>query len=527
MKYIKSFLIGFIVILSSGASVSYADCIEDAGDVFLAVFTGGASYAICQMVETIELLLHTVRATIRTMSNIANDTVNAAVRTVNESANSVMNTANTVMRQFSALTRSLQSTKSNAIRSAEARAEKQRQEMLRANVSATNTEIVKVDTLSDSQRSSISNLPSKNTNSGKVPTKLGSKSKINQAKINQAKRSIVNKNTKTSRSNNFASVQEIEQAMNDAIDKVSTLETNAAANPFRHIESSVNLAKNTAERQMSNALRIAETTALAPLRELENIFTDFLSNPANIADPTSVVRAHIQRVTESMLNATEEMHSMIINEPLAMINDTNAELGRLTADFEEAERIHQAMREVERKGDKASVLALNRLVHGIRVRGSSTTTATVIAARTTDSSTESSSANKKHGMKISSSKLSPGAKASFQLHPQLDKLIKELNTGSNKLATINLDKVPSSIEQRAKVELDRITKNKSPAEVSAIKQQYKQQALNFANKYPNMKVKVNQNFDQKFDLLLNNNQRPRGIENDALQPRLNRSIIEN
>jgi len=107
-KYFRNtaFKIAIIISLCSFANLSHASsCHNSPGKWFAAVFTGGISYQICRIRETINEMLQLVNETRQRMTTLVNDTISHSKQVIENRGNSIKNSVNRNMNALADINR--------------------------------------------------------------------------------------------------------------------------------------------------------------------------------------------------------------------------------------------------------------------------------------------------------------------------------------------------------------------------------------------------------------------------------------
>jgi hypothetical protein len=293
---------------------------DDAGDVFGAIFSGGISVAVCQTVETVQSLIRTVQTVASSMDRMTREDIATAQRAVNNTANSVINNTNNAMRQFSSMV-------SDANRMVNDASQRARTPVttLRATTSNIRTQLIPG---LQHQGAPIQHHPSATSASP------------------------------------MADPHAIAGVMRQAADTMVRMQSDLTSHAVNHILSVARQAGNIAQRHVGAARRIAETSVTAPLGQLEAMLNDLVRRPERIFDPSSIVNESIERLTRAMMQVTEQINHEIMSEALASINDIDQEMRRVTGDLGMAQNIHRAMSLLAQRHDQQSLNALRSLIGG-------------------------------------------------------------------------------------------------------------------------------------------------------------------
>ena len=477
MKRLSSALIGFFMMVMGGVPLAYAGCMDDAGDAVAAFFTGGASYATCQVVDTVRSLLRTVQTIAASMTRMINDTIDAARRGVDDTANSIESNTRNAMRN-------LQSKVNEASRMASQASDAASPQAQLAETAGANQQAAGI------QQQALSN-------NVRIARPAGSPSGLNQRSVQQlrpgtrmqaqgmqqaqAPRPMSRMGgVQQMNPSSGASSRDIANTMRQAANTMQSIHNDLASHAVNQIIGAARQAKNLAERHVGAAQRIGQTTVVAPMQQLQDMLGDLLRHPGRIFDPSAMVNETIERMTVAMTQVTEQIHHEIMNEALATIGDIDGHIRRMTGDVSRADNIHQAMIKLQRRKDEQSLNELRTLL-----RGSS------------DSMMRLASMLKIMPDMVMMQQSSE-QKSESKFKPMIDALKRENNKLRNDILKAQRGQMPANTEQRAKNELNRMLAGKSPDEQQAIKNQLKNDLKNRYAGNEKALAQINRHFEQRF-----------------------------
>lgn len=433
-----------VLTMVAGVKPAYAGCLDDAGDVIGAFVTGGASYAVCEAVETIESMIRLVRSTAESMGRMVQESIDAATGAVRGRAQSLTRMTNALMEDIG----------------------KKANEAQRLVAPAT----------SGGARPPVA---------VEAPTKL----------LTPKPAVAVAAAPKAAAGPTAADARELERALREGAEYVGRVHSELHAHVARHLLGAAEMAVNHATRGLEAARRVGEVSLLAPLRELEQMLNELLRDPARIFDPSALVRESIERLTRAMTQVAEQIHREITQEALATLRDADQHRQRLIADAWRVARVHHAMMTAHRERTDESLRALRAALSSVGAGGSATA----------DSTPRSAALQALAGLDLMAPLASTSTAAARQaaqqaaaLKTQSDKLAKLQAQGLQA-------KLPPAVEQRAKEELARQLQGKSAAEAEAYKRQLKAQLA--ARYQGNAKVQdsLNREFEGRFAAVLRAN----------------------
>lgn len=431
-------LYALLLTMIGGVPIAYAGCMDDVGDAVLGFFTGGVSYAVCQAIETVKSIIRTVEIIIGSMARMTNETVNTARQLVHDTANSIATNTRNAMNQLSSMVndaRRLAATPPAAI------------------------------------------LPPAGLTSRRID---GKNPTLSLEQVERIRHPLAN-------------MDELRATLRQGAATLGRIHLTLQSQAVNHIQSATQLAINQAERHLNSANRIAETSVMAPLRQIGEMLNGLLSHPERIFDPGSLVNETIERLTLAMTQVVERMHHEVTGEALATIHGVDQHLRRVTSETAVASRIHAAMVKAHQSRTQQSLDELRTALRagpgglpgGLTVR----TTIGVHA--------------------------SPGMSALLAM-PNLQQLrnnsiqqanrpylqhVNALKLQSAKLKEIRQQgptgRLPPGTEQRAKAELDRLLKGKTPAEAEQIKRNLKSQLQAKLRSNPKALAELDRRFDDR------------------------------
>ncbi len=437
----KKSLVAFYALLLTmigGVPIAYAGCMDDVGDALGAFFSGGASYAICSMIETVKSIIRVVETLTGSMTRIVNDTIGTARQMVHDTANSINQNTRNAMNQLS-----------NMVSDAQ---------RLAAAPPAT-APLVRVGVATSPGVAAL-----KQTGTQAPGTKMVALAPVPMADAAQ-----------------------LQAALRQGADTMARIHSTLQSQAVNHILSATQLAKNQAERHLNAARRIGETSVMAPLRQLEQMLNGLLAHPERLFDPTSIVNESIERLTIAMTQVTEQIHHEISNEALATINGIDQHLRRVTGDTAVASQLHNAMTKAHQRRTQQS---LDELRAALRVANGDPTSRASMAARLPAGTLIMPNVQQLRMASIQKAGLP------FQQHTNALKMhAAKLNDARQQGLA---GRLPPGAEQRAKAELDRLLKGKTPAEAEQIKRNLKTQMQAKFQKNPKALDEINRRFDDRF-----------------------------
>lgn len=467
MKKQFNVLMGFLLVTLGGVPLAYAGCMDDAGDAVAAFFTGGASYAVCSTVETVQSLIRTVQTIIGSMERTTNESINTAQQVVNNTASSIETNTNNAMRHFQEMV-----TDANRMASAADR-DTQPQNKLTSLSPTSKLATQQPIKLAAAPTTTAAPAPQLKLKPGVQPS---ASAQMQHSAMPQAQASMASQAP-------AASAQDIRNTMHQAADTLSRMHNTLSSTAVNQILGAAQQARNLAERHINAARRIAETSVMAPLHQLEQMLNDLVRHPERIFDPSAMVNESVERMTRAMTEVTEQIHHEIMNEALATVGDIDRQLRQLSGDSAKAEQIHDSMAKLQQRHDQQSLNELRRLLGG---GGGSSIAAGKI--------------------KILPNLLVMKQTAAQQSSRSMKTFIDALNRDNNKLRSTKLmvaqGRLPTNIEQQAKAELNRMLQGKSTTESTAIKNRLKTQISNDVRNNPKALAELNQHFDERFTVAL-------------------------
>lgn len=477
MRKLFNAILGLMLMTMAGVPLAYAGCMDDAGDAVAAFFTGGASLAICQTVETVQSMIRTVQTVMGSMERITRETIRTAKQSVDDTANSMVNNTNRAMRQIDHMVAD-----ANRMAGAAQRRASANRPIHRAKPAVQAQ--FKQPSLSGVQQA---NLGHKQQNRSASSSSLQQQSRVRQP-LNHAEGTQA-----LADSTRNAPANEIRDTMRQAADMMSHMQSDLANHAVRQIRGAANQARHMAERHVGAASRIAESSVMAPLRQLKQMLQDLVAHPERIFDPTSMVNESVERITRAMTQVTEQIHHEIMSEALATIGDVDQQLQRLTGDSRQAERIHQAMARLERQKDQLSLRALRQLV------GSPASPAPAPSLH--------KAAGKLKRNLVSTHMqdlMRPVRQAGSNPFSAYIRSLKRDNLSLNKTRRLAASgRLQPGIQKRAQAAVDRMVKNKSPAQVRTIRLRLKQRLSRQVHGNPRALAEINRHFDRRFANLAN------------------------
>ncbi len=448
----KKTLIAFTILLSTGLGsmqVARADtCMDSPEEATAAFFSGGASYLFCKAVETVQSLARVVQTLADSVVRMTNDTIGTARQLVHDAANAVDQNARNAMNRLNGIV-------NDAHR-------------LAATPVAAAAPPAKAD-LATAPGVAVQNVAA-------------------QKKGTQKKEPIL-----TFSSDPMADLAQLQAALRQADNTLQRIHTELSTQVVNHIYSTAQLAKNQAENHLNAARRISETSVMAPLRQLEQMLNDLLRHPDRLFDPTALVNETIERLTIAMTQVVEQMHREVTHEALATVHGLDQHTRRLIGDTAAASRIHEAMTRAHRLRTQKS---LDDLLAALRGSGSPASRAAMPIPP---------------GLLI---QMMPNIQQTHQVsvdkakRPYLQHInaLKQHGTNfKNMRAMKQANRLPPGTEQRAKAELDRLLKGKSPAEAEIIKRDLKTRLLAQYRNLPVVTAELNRNIDSRFAVHLRAN----------------------
>jgi hypothetical protein len=437
----KKMLIAFAILLSTGLGsmqVARADaCMDSAEEAVAAFWSGGLSYLICKTIETTQSMIRVVQTLANSMTRMTNETIDTARQLVHETANSIDQNTRNAMNRLAGMVndaRRLAATPSSA-------------PAARVGV-ATSPGVAALK---------------QHGNQAQGP-KLVSTAPVPMADPNQ-----------------------LRDALRQGADTLQRLHADLNSQAVNHIYSAAQLAKNQAERHLNAARRIGETSVMAPIRQLEQMLNDILRHPERLLDPTSLVNESIERLTVAMTQVVEQIHHEISSEALATVRGVDQHVRRVTGDTAIATRIHEAMTKAHRARTQQSLDELRAAL-----RDGSGSPASRAAMPLPSGLMFQFMPNVQQKRQASVDK----ARQPYLQHINALKL-----QGSNiksMRAMKQANRLPPGTEQRAKAELDRLLKGKTPQEAEQVKRDLKARLQTKYGNQPRVMAELNRNFDSRF-----------------------------
>ncbi len=443
----KKSLVAFYALLLTligGVPIAYAGCMDDAGDALGAFFTGGASYAICSMIETVKSIIRVVETLTGSMTRMIGESINTARQLVMDTANSIdQNTRNT-MNRLSGM-------------------------------------------VSDARRLAAAPPPPAHS----VQSRIGAAQPATSALKQQVGSVPSGAGLAIARNQPMADAAQLQAALRQGADTLGRIHSELHTQVVNHILSATQLAKNQAERHLNSARRIGETSLMAPLRQLEQMLNGLIAHPERLFDPTSLVNESIERLTTAMTQVVEQMHHEITNEALATVHGIDQHIRRVTADTTVASKVHEAMTKAHQRRTQQS---LDELRAALREASGDSNSRAAFAVRLPAGSV-GRLFMMPNTQQLRTASLQK-AKLPFLQHTNTLKLhaAKFKDMRQQGLA----GRLPPGAEQRAKAELDRLLKGKTPAEAEQIKRNLKTQMQAKFQKNPKALAEINRRFDDRF-----------------------------
>ena len=499
MKRLSSAFMGFLLMVMGGVPLAYASCMDSGRDAVAAFFTGGASYATCQIVDTVRSLLRTVQTIASSMTRMINDTIDTARRGVDDTANSIERNTRNAMR-------GLQTKMNEATRMASQASEAASPQAQLAETNAANQRAAGI------QQQALSN-------NVRIARPARSPSSLNQRAAQQLRpntqmqaQGVQQARSPGSRSqmgavqqmnpSSGASPRDIASTMQQAASTMQSIHNDLASHAVNQIIGAARQAKNLAERHVGAAQRIGQTTLVAPLQQLQDMLADLLRHPRRIFDPSAMVNETIERMTLAMTQVTEQIHREIMNEALATIGDVDGHIRRMTGDVSRADEIHQAMVKLQRRKDERSLNELRTLL-----RNSS------------DSMTRLASMLKIMPNMVMMQQSSE-QKSESKFRPMIDALKRENARLRNDILKARRGQLPANTEQRARNELQRMLAGKSPDEQQAVKNQLKNELKNRYGANEEALAQINRHFDERFSSAFKIRVMPKPLKINPMAPPL-------
>ncbi len=435
-------LYALLLTLIGGVPIAYAGCMDDAGDAIGAFFTGGASYAICSMIETVKSIIRVVETLTGSMTRIVNESVDTARQLVHDTANSIDQNTRNAMNQLS-----------NLVNDAR---------RLAAAPPATTTPGVRIG----------------------VPITPGVATHKQTGTQTQGAKMVALAPVP------MADAAQLQAALRQGADTMARIHSALQSQAVNHILSATQLAKNQAERHLNAARRIGETSVMAPLRQLEQMLNGLLAHPERLFDPTSLVNESIERLTTAMTQVVEQMHHEITNEALATVQGVDQHIRRVTGDTAVASKLHEAMTKAHQRRTQQSLDELRAALRA--ANGDSASRAAMAVHMPAGIHARVLMPNVQQLRTASLQK----ARFPFQQHANALKMhaAKFKDMRQQGLA----GRLPPGAEQRARAELDRLLKGKTPAEAEQIKRNLKTQMQAKFQKNPKALAEINRRFDDRF-----------------------------
>lgn len=437
---------GFLL-TAAGARQAVARCMDDAGDAIAAFFTGGVSYAICQIIETVEALIQTVRTVAERVGRLVQDTISAAQRFAQEAARSVESNTRALLGEMGTMVNEA------------------RQFAQSAAPGRPPGPALDAVTKSLGVKGMTPALPG--------PPMAGPAGPARP----------------------LADPAELERALREGADLLGRIHQTVQTQVANHILSAAETAGRAVLRHLDAARRIAESVLLAPLRVLQQLLSDLLRHPERLFDPSAQVRETLRRVTNAMLDIAAQIHREVTEEALATLRDADRHVRRMTADAGLMTRVHGAMARAhrERTGEALDELrAALRAAGGGGAAGAGTGTAGVPPSVALSALA-----------RLDIGRLAQEALQSQQQssRPFAD-LAQSLTREGDKLLAVEARglqaALPPQVEQRARNELQRMLQGKSQAEAEEVKRNLKSQALARYQAQPKVREAVERNFDTRF-----------------------------
>ncbi len=438
----KKTLIAFAILLSTGLGsmqVARADtCMDSAEEAVAAFWSGGASYLICKTVETVQSMVRVVQTLSSSIVRMTNDTVNAARQLVHDAANAVDQNARNAMNRLNGM-------------------------------------------VSDARR--LATTPAAAPAPSTKPVIAAAPVAAAQKKGAQTQ----GPKTVSFTSDPLADVAQLQAALRQGADTMARIHSTLQGQVVNHIYSTAQLAKNQAENHLHAARRIGETSLMAPLRQLEQMLNGLLAHPERLFDPTALVNESIERLTIAMTQVAEQMHREVTGEALATVRGIDQHLRRVISDTAVASQLHEAMTKAHRLRTRQS---LDELLAALRVANGDAASRSAVLLPP--------------GLLI---QLMPNVQQKRQVsvekakRPYLDHINALKRHGTNikdMRAMKQANRLPPGTEQRAKAELDRMLKGKSPAEAEIIKRDLKARLLARYRNLPVVTAELNRNIDSRF-----------------------------
>lgn len=444
-----------LTLMVTGAPKAIAGCADTAGKVLGAFFSGGASYAICQIKETIQSLLRTIETVRNSFNNMINDTVASTKAAVHGSADDLSNNTNRAMQDIQ--------TKVNDSK----------------RVAAKYKELVRIRAENRSRRAERKRQERFAELAGDpldgVQTTPNIRIDARSAPANTSRSASQN-------TNRPASTETIERSMQLAAKGLETMHRDLPNKAVNHIMSATRSAHQMAERHANAALRIARTSALAPLDQLKEMMLGLLRNPSRLFDPSSMVNETVERTTLAMTQVTEQIHHEVMDEAFAVIRDVDNHVRTLGSDLGKATAIHAAIQKLDQDRSQASLRTLNRLLADNGMFEAPPLFAIMPNLILIQNQEEK--------------------KANNLAKPIVDALKRE----NQKLERARLagiqNRLPHNIEIKAKAELNNMMRGKSAAQQASIKQNLKQQLQREFRGNEKALTALNRDFDKRFTQLI-------------------------
>jgi hypothetical protein len=457
MKYLSRLFVTSLfcfVVLAAGVPITYAGCMDNAGDAIFGFLSGGLSVAACELKELVDAIQNFIKTVSDLASNVANNAkavADAAVGAVNAAADDVTGTVTGAQRDLG-----------NAVSEAQA--------MTSPLTMAPNANIPLSGTGTAAPGrvgAAVPKVAPLATTSG--PGKTGPNPRVATAPILLP-----------------ADPQRLHAALVRGAQELGTLKTSVDQDAAGRINTAVQRARNQATTHLADAADIVKTALLAPINALLTMLNDLVNHPTTLLDPIATINGMVNDISKNIVDTMNHINDVITKDAINTLGGIEGDVQRVQGEAQTGGKLLNAMRRAHQEKTQAALVALESQLNALAPTqgGFGRSRALAMPAQT-------------------AFRFAP---VQSRLHATLQKSVvpyhaisSNLKTNWAKIQTLHLAAKPRPLDahtkQTAQTQLDQLFRGKSPADVERTKQNLLNQARSKYGSDPKVMAAIEKNLN--------------------------------